>query len=243
MFFALGDPWMIHFDPRYCLDLPSSTIRLVTTFRFLWHELQSLALVELTGWNMLKQMKLKRVETDEVETWCLFKKLWFASRYRIWRQQNRGSTHIMPTNMKELAKENRGYPWKFKQRDQWEIQTEKNRTIDVRKTKIHRGIDCPKKCGLAKQECRWAANSQLTKKKCGWPSPWFSHQTGWCWWMLIPPRSRTRVFYLSPRDKKWSSPQMSLYILLVSAKCKNVLQCITVPVPLTDWYSPANFFT
>jgi hypothetical protein len=34
----------------------------------------------------------------------------------------------------------------------------------VRKTKIHRGIDCPKKCGLAKQECRWAANSQLTKK-------------------------------------------------------------------------------
>ena len=46
----------------------------------------------------------------------------------------------------------------------------------------------------------------------------------WCWWMLIPPRSRTRVSYLSPRDKKWSSPQMSLYILLVSAKCRTCIR-------------------
>lgn len=134
MFFALGDPWMIHFDPRYCLDLPSSTIRLVTTFRFLWHELQSLALVELTGWNMLKQMKLKRVETDEVETWCLFKKLWFASRYRIWRQQNRGSTHIMPKNWQKrigdiLGNSSNGINGRFKLKKTGRLTWERQRSI------------------------------------------------------------------------------------------------------------------
>ena len=201
MFFALGDPWMIHFDPRYCLDLPSSTMRLVTTFRFLWHELQSLALVELTGWNMLKQMKLKHVETDEVETWWLFKKLWFALQI-----QNL-APHIMPTNMKGLAKENRGYPWKFKQRDQWEIQTETNRTIDVRKIKIHGGL--PKKKRIGQTRMQMSCHLPVDKKKCGWPSPWFSHQADadGC---RFPPREHVFLTY-HPETKNGLPKCPSIY--------------------------------
>jgi len=67
--------------------------------------------------------------------------------------------------MKELAKENRGYPWKFKQRDQWEIQTETNRTIDVRKIKIHGGL--PKKKRIGQTRMQMSCQLPVDKKKCG----------------------------------------------------------------------------
>ena len=164
--------------PRYCLDLPSCTIRFVTTFRFLRHERKNKV------WQPFWHCWIWPVET------CWNK--WSGNMLLVSEtligppdagsDANSGSTQKMPANLKELAKENGGamdipiskdpIGWKISLEIQatgsigdsnWKLA----RRLTWEKLETHEGLNAQQ---MRIGQTRVQMSCQLpVDKKCGWP--------------------------------------------------------------------------